>query len=73
MDTDEKWHTYLIYGRHYNRIEYGKESNIDHSRKKCDGCQKDKGHLHVLGCGIEQCPACGQVAVICTCEAFEDE
>ena len=33
----------------------------------CPGCRTSKGALHVVGCDLEQCPACGDELEACAC------
>lgn len=41
--------------------------------EKCRDCGRFVGKLHVLGCGIEQCPKCGGQYMSCNCNGSEDD
>jgi len=38
----------------------------------CRDCGRAVGKLHVLGCGVEQCPRCGGQYMSCSCDGSED-
>lgn len=40
--------------------------------KSCRDCGVPVGRLHVVGCGIEQCPRCGGQYMSCKCDGSED-
>lgn len=62
--------TYLLYGRPYNRIKFGEESNVGRA-SSCDICRVEKGQLHGLGCSNEQCPGCGGICIDCDCLVWD--
>jgi hypothetical protein len=62
------WNTYLINGKHYQRVPYGQETHIASEGKVCYCCQTLRGSLHLLGCSQESCSACGRQAISCDCE-----
>lgn len=72
MPTEALYETYLLFGRYYNRIPYGQEGIGKAVKSKCPTCESEKGKLHRLGCGLEQCPACGTYAIICDCLAWDE-
>jgi len=65
---------YLIGGKAYDRIPYGNEdSDWETDKFPCHDCRVIKGQLHVVGCDVEQCPACGGQALSCDCDYAGDE
>jgi hypothetical protein len=38
----------------------------------CRDCGVSQGRLHVINCGIEQCPRCGGQYMSCSCNSSED-
>ena len=64
LKEDQKTKIYIIKGKVYYRIPYGKEKNpYVIYNKSCRECAALEGQLHAIGCFIEECPACGEQAV----------
>jgi hypothetical protein len=62
--------SYDIQGQSYFRIPYGNESveaAIIAAHHPCHDCAVRAGQLHVVGCDVEVCPACGRQAISCSC------
>ena len=51
-----------IAGKAYTRIPY---ANPDYP---CHDCCVLAGQLHVPGCDMERCPACGRQLISCSCQ-----
>lgn len=49
------------------RVRYGDEVDWHADAAPCHDCGAIKGELHVDGCDVEQCPACGGQAFGCEC------
>jgi len=61
--------TYLINGREYRRIPYGRESrDREFASLPCHDCEARRGQFHVPGCDMERCPACRGQLISCRCE-----
>jgi hypothetical protein len=39
-------------------------------RQTCGDCGVKEGQLHVLGCDMEPCPACGGQLISCDCDEY---
>lgn len=55
---------FVIRGRRFKRIPYGSE-RPPWRGATCGDCYVKRGQLHVVGCDIERCPACGGQAIMC--------
>lgn len=58
---------YVIDGKRYRRIPYGKEGYGVRSDIPCHDCLAHEGEYHVMSCDMERCPACGGQAFLCGC------
>lgn len=66
--------TYEIAGKEYDRVPYGgEEDDWGADARPCHDCAAIKGQLHVVGCDVERCPACGGQAITCDCLDELDE
>lgn len=62
--------TYAVRGREIRRVPYGAEADDwGAGDRACADCGVIEGELHVPGCDIEQCPACGDQAITCGCRS----
>jgi hypothetical protein len=70
LDSSEEQQTHVeIAGICYERVRYGREADdwgADH--RPCHDCGVIKGELHIWGCDVERCPACGGQVIYCECE-----
>ena len=58
-----------IGGKLWKRLPYGsKSSNGVSAASPCHDCRVTDGQLHVFGCDVETCPACGEKLITCGCE-----
>jgi hypothetical protein len=80
MDITPEWQALIdeaqtethetIGGQSYPRRPYGCE--VANPRAQCRDCAVEIEQLHVVGCCVELCPACGGQALSCSChEASE--
>lgn len=52
-------------GAPVKRLRWGEEGwDADHP---CHDCAAKEGQLHVYGCDVERCPACGHQLISCDC------
>lgn len=51
------------------RVAYGDEPSLRRFAQspRCRDCAAELGQLHVPGCCVEACPACGEQAISCSC------
>ena len=61
---------YHIGGEAMARIPYGEAETTTRpaSFHPCEDCGALKGQLHVPGCELERCPACGGAVIGCDCD-----
>jgi len=59
----------VIKGTVYPRIPFGdmRDGYPVADDEHCRDCAAMKGELHVPGCDVERCPACGGQAISCGC------
>jgi hypothetical protein len=60
--------TYVIGGRQYPRIRFGRERPRAPDKLTCHDCAVVPGEFHVPGCDVERCPACHGQAIACDCD-----
>ena len=62
---------YFLVTKAYQRIRYGDEKYWGRKKLKaehvCHDCAALPGQLHVPGCDMEECPACGGQSISCGC------
>ncbi len=46
----------VVNGIERTRIRYGQD--YPDGRERCRDCGVERGQFHVIGCGVERCPAC---------------
>lgn len=66
IEAAQKLTTQLVNGVAMLRIPYGSETQ-QWGEGSCHDCAVEKGQLHVPGCDVEQCPACGGQIISCDC------
>lgn len=69
IEKAQRQKTFEIGGKVYDRIPYGSEVDDGWEADKydCHDCAIVKGQLHVVGCDVEECPACSGQALSCDC------
>jgi hypothetical protein len=69
-NPDTQRQTYVeIGGRSLERVRYGREADDwGADQGPCHDCGVAKGDLHVFGCDVERCPACGGQLIYCECD-----
>jgi hypothetical protein len=66
VTADEEGAVLILRGRPRQRLRLGEERTPGES--PCPGCGTYYFHLHVLGCEMEECPACGGTLADCACD-----
>lgn len=58
-----------IDGKFYDRLKFGDDNNYDYADDdgRCPDCGVKIGFYHHIGCGIEVCPRCENLADSCSC------
>ena len=67
IDAAQRLTTVMIDGVDLARQPYGGEVPGLPLRPRCRDCATELGDLHVPGCCVERCPACGDQAAWCGC------
>lgn len=71
----QKVKTISLKGREWHRLTYGQEQrgNYGPDDQPCHDCGALEGQYHVLGCDIEECPACHEQRISCECNRVGDD
>ena len=64
--------TFALGGREWPRLRYGEERSGWDFTVPCHDCRAVAGQLHAVGCDVEQCPRCGEQAIMCDCDGDGD-
>lgn len=67
IDDAQRTTTTTIDGVELARQPYGDEVPGVSLVHACRDCATEPGDLHVPGCCVERCPACGGQAISCDC------
>ncbi len=66
---------FVIGGVAHPRIPWGAEKRFGKVKTKadelCHDCLAEPGMLHIFNCDMEECPKCGDQALICPCKIAE--
>lgn len=74
IEEAQKLFEYSIEGALWPRVPYGAGANDSTAdRVACHDCSVTLGYLHVPGCDVERCPACGGQAIGCDCRCDDAE
>ena len=68
IDAAQRQTTVTIDGVKLARQPYGREFPGIQLPPTCRDCATEIGDLHVRGCCVEVCPACGEQAISCDCD-----
>ena len=64
---------YRIGGEDWPRVRYGAEQDPEvDAALLCHDCRAAAGQYHAVGCDMEECPCCGEQAIMCDCDEDEE-